>query len=123
MNIQAIVFPVDFSKRSVGVCPYVAAITQRFGAKLTLLHVIEKPSPAGGASDQLSPEQMAGFEQRRQSSIQALTAFQRQYIPHVASEVRVLAGDPAAEIVAYAGESGRKMILMPTRGYGLFGRC
>ena len=120
MDIQEIVFPVDFSERSVDVCPYVAAVTQRFGAKLTLLHVIEKPSPADSASDQLSPEQATDVEQRRQRSVEAITAFQRQYIPHIDSEVCVLAGDPATEIVAHAGESGRKMILMPTRGYGPF---
>ena len=41
MNIKEVVFPVDFSERSVEVCPYVAALTRRLGAKLTLLHVID----------------------------------------------------------------------------------
>ena len=120
MNIQEIVFPVDFSKQSVDACPYVAAVARRFGAKLTLLHVVEKPSPADPNSDQLSPEQMAGLEQQRHLSVEALTAFQSQYIPHVPSEICVLAGDPATEIVDYAGDSGKRMILMPTRGYGSF---
>jgi nucleotide-binding universal stress UspA family protein len=51
---------------------------------------------------------------------EALTAFQQQYISHVASELCVLAGDPARSIAAYGGEGCERMIVMPTRGYGPF---
>jgi nucleotide-binding universal stress UspA family protein len=63
---------------------------------------------------------VAAAEQRRARAATALEAFQQQYIPHVASKIRVLMGDPATAIVACAGESSEKMILMPTRGYGPF---
>ena len=45
MKIEEIVFPIDFSERSVEACPYVAALTRRLGAKLTLLHVVESLPP------------------------------------------------------------------------------
>ena len=120
MNIQEIVFPIDFSERSVDACPYVAAIAQRFGARLTLLHVIENLSPALSTADQISPVEAAAPEHWRIRAMAALNAFQHQYIPHIASETCVLVGDPATAIVAYAGQSGEKMVVMPTRGYGPF---
>jgi nucleotide-binding universal stress UspA family protein len=120
MDIREIVFPVDFSESSVDACPYVAAVTQRFGAKLTLLHVVESLSPATVPGGEILPASVAAAEQRRTEAAGALEAFQQQYIPHVASEARVLMGDPATAIVSYAGESGERMIVMPTRGYGPF---
>lgn len=105
MKLKEIVFPIDFSGRSVEVCPYVAALTQRLGARLTLLHVIEAS---------------ADLERRKERTTHQLSAFQHQYIPHVPSEPLVLAGDPADSIVAYGGEGRERMIVMPTRGFGPF---
>jgi nucleotide-binding universal stress UspA family protein len=119
MNIQEIIFPIDFSERSIEACPYVAAIAQRFGARLTLLHVVENLPPALSTPNQISGE-AAGTEQQRIRALTALSAFQHQYIPHVPSEVCVLVGDPATAIAAHAGESGEKMVVMPTHGYGPF---
>ena len=45
MNIKEVVFPIDFSDRSIDACPYVAALTRRLRAKLTLLHVVESLPP------------------------------------------------------------------------------
>jgi nucleotide-binding universal stress UspA family protein len=120
MNIKEIVFPVDFSQGSVDACPYVAAVTRRFGAKLTLIHVVETPSAAALSGNEASSAVVASAERLRIQAIAALEAFQQQYIPHIDSEVRVLMGEPAAAIVAYAGDSSEKMIVMPTRGYGPF---
>ena len=120
MNIKEVVFPVDFSERSADACPYIAALTRRLGAQLTLLHVIENLPPGGSPLDRLYTGDEAELEQRKECAQQALRAFQQQYIPHVASNLSVLVGDPAQCITIYGGADQERMIVMPTRGYGPF---
>ena len=120
MNIKEVVFPIDFSDRSIDACPYVAALTRRLRAKLTLLHVVESLPPGSSPLDRLYTADAAELTQRKQNANDALAAFQQQYIPHVPSELCVLVGDPATCIVVYGGESKGRMIVMPTRGFGPF---
>ena len=120
MKIEEIVFPIDFSERSVEACPYVAALTSRLEAKLTLLHVVESLPPGSSPLDRLHTEDEAELEQRKDQAHGALLAFQNQYIPHVPSQLCVLVGDPAKCIVIYGGQRKGRMIVMPTRGYGPF---
>jgi len=42
-DFHHILFPADFSERSRAVRPFVKAAAQQFGAKVTLLHVIDLP--------------------------------------------------------------------------------
>ena len=120
MNIQQVVFPVDFSDRSMDVCPYVAAVTERLRAKLTLLHVVERSPATEGPLEGAYARDEAESDRRLDNARQALNAFGSQYIPHVSCDCRVVLGDPAEAIVAYAGEVDGAMIVMPTRGRGLF---
>ena len=120
MNIKEVVFPVDFSERSIDACPYVAALTRRLAAKLTLLHVIESLPPGSSPLDRLYTGDETELRQRKEIATHALSAFQQQYIPHVPSDVCVLVGDPAKSLVMYGGESNGRMIVMPTRGFGPF---
>jgi nucleotide-binding universal stress UspA family protein len=120
VTIREIVFPVDFSERSVDVCPYVTAITQRFGAKLTLLHVIESLPLGSSPLDRLYTGDEAEINKRRELANQALEGFRKHHIAHVPASTYALTGDPANAIVAYGGEADDRMIVMPTRGYGAF---
>jgi nucleotide-binding universal stress UspA family protein len=120
MNIQRVVFPVDFSDRSMDVCPYVAAVTERLQAKLTLLHVVETPAFAESPLDRAYAGEELQVERRQEKATQALNSFQSQYIPHVSSDCRVVVGDAATAIVEYAGGGDGAMIVMPTRGRGVF---
>jgi nucleotide-binding universal stress UspA family protein len=122
MNIQEIIFPVDFSQRSVEACPYVAAVAERLQAKLTLLHVVQFVPPDSNLLERLNSGDQAAMEQRQETAREALAAFQKQYIPHVESRVSVSTGDPANSIVAFAGTTEGRIILMPTNGYGPFRR-
>ena len=122
MNITEIVFPVDFSARSIDACPYVAALTRRLKAKLTLLHVIESLPPGSSPLDRLYTGDDVELEQRKEAADRALRAFQQQFIPHLASDLCVLVGDPAQCIVVYADKTEGRMIIIPTRGYGPFRR-
>lgn len=120
MNVEEAVFPVDFSQRSVDACPYVAAVTRRFSATLILLHVVESLPPGSSALDRLYTSDREELEERKQLARVALTAFQKEYLPHAPSQIVVQAGDPAACIVQYGGIRTGRMIIMPTRGFGPF---
>lgn len=120
MNIKEVVFPIDFSDRSIDACPYVAALTRRLQATLTLLHVVESLPSGSSPLDRLYTGDEAELAQRKETANEALSAFQQQYIPHVPSELCVLVGDPATCIVVYGGESKGRLIVMPTRGFGPF---
>jgi nucleotide-binding universal stress UspA family protein len=122
MNIQEIVFPVDFSARCVLACPYAAALAHRLQAKLTLLHVVEGIPLGSSPLDRLYTEDQAVTEQRKQAAGAALEAFQQQYMPRGEYQRCVLVGEPAQAIVDYAGERDDRLILMPTSGYGPFRR-
>jgi nucleotide-binding universal stress UspA family protein len=43
MKVKSILFPVDFSPRAVAIVPHVEAAARRFGAAVTLLHLVETP--------------------------------------------------------------------------------
>jgi hypothetical protein len=75
MKIEEVVFPVDFSDRSVDVCPYVAAVTERLRAKLILLHVIESVPPGSSPLDRLYTGDEIEMEQRKEFATRALSAF------------------------------------------------
>jgi nucleotide-binding universal stress UspA family protein len=60
------------------------------------------------------------MSKRKESATHALSAFQQQYIPQIPSECSVVEGDPARCIVAFGGEDRGRIIVMPTRGFGIF---
>ena len=43
-SFKHILFPIDFSQQNCGVAPYVACMARRYGARVTMLHVMEIPS-------------------------------------------------------------------------------
>jgi nucleotide-binding universal stress UspA family protein len=122
MNIQEIVFPVDFSAGGVDACPYVAAVAQRFQAKLTLLHVLEILPLNSSPLDRMYTTDEAELEQRKEETRNALAAFRHQYLPQADAQVCVTIGEPAEAIVAYGGSTEGRLIVMPTHGYGPFRR-
>jgi nucleotide-binding universal stress UspA family protein len=120
MTIKEVVFPVDFSERCLEVCPYIAAVTRRLRASLTLLHVVESLPPGSSPLDRLHTADQSELYDRQTKAREALSAFQQQYIPHLLSQPFVLVGDPARAIVDYGGDGADRMIVMPTRGFGPF---
>ncbi len=120
MNIKEVVFPIDFSRHGVEAAPYAAALTRRLGAKLTLLHVVERQPPGSRPLDGVNIGGEVESKQQEELANRALMAFQQQYLSQVPSQIRVLGGDAAQAIAGYGGESDGRMIVMPTRGFGPF---
>ncbi len=66
MHLQNILIPLDFSEMSFKSLQYAVPFAQQFGAKLTLLHVIEPPgyTPELPYPAQLGPEHFAALEKQ-----------------------------------------------------------
>jgi nucleotide-binding universal stress UspA family protein len=108
--MKHILFPVDFSSRSEAARPLVQAWAQRYNAKITLLHTIQIPITAYGGPD--------GYPIIIDiPSIKSAAADKLAKFDMPGAERIVTMGDPAYEIVEYAGVD---LIMMATHGYGKF---
>jgi nucleotide-binding universal stress UspA family protein len=110
-----ILFPVDFSDRSEAARPVVAYWARRFHSRVTLFHTIQIPISAYGGADGypiiVDVPQIEGTAKDRLDQV-------AMDIP-VTSRI-VKTGDPAFEIIQYAGKNDVDLIMMPTHGYGKF---
>lgn len=112
-SFRHILFPVDFSDRCEASKPLIASWAQWFKSKITLLHTIQIPISAYGPPD--------GYP--TVVDIPAIEAIARERLARFempGAERIVKVGDPAFEIIEYAGKSDVDLIMMPTHGYGKF---
>lgn len=119
MEIRSILFPVDFSDRCAAVVPHVEAAARRFGASVTLLHMIEPLVMPYGPIETLAFRglQPAGLEAKAKEFLDGVadSAFDGIRVKRV-----VETGDAALCIASLAREWGIGLIMMPTRGRGVF---
>ena len=101
IEFRKILFPVDFSDHTRAVTPSVKAMARHFGAEIIVLHVNEKPG--AGSDSRVALEQFVARELGGERSVQ-----------------RIAEGDAAQEIVTYAQSHRVGLIMMPTRGHGVF---
>ena len=109
-QMQRILFPIDFSEHSRGAVAYAEALAGRFDAELTLLHVVE-PVAYNSVPDDLRRIDIAEMEDW-------LGAERRYFNVKFAME----RGEAAQQIARHACAHGSDLILMPTRGMGLYRR-
>jgi nucleotide-binding universal stress UspA family protein len=117
LAIKHILFPIDFSERCCGAAPFVEAMASRFGAKITLMGVLQ-PFWYGTAD----PGAMVAIDiDELRNQLQArLDASLVDEFRHLPTERITDVGDPAEVITGYAQREGVDLIMMPTHGYGPF---
>lgn len=118
MNFQHILFPVDLSERSAAAAPHVRAMADRFGATITLLHVMEPPV-VYGEYGYIPPFVLTDLNQEAKAR---LASFELGLFPEGAVERAVESGDPATVIEERAKEREIDLVMLPTHGYGRFRR-
>lgn len=107
---KKILFPVDFSERSVGASRFVEALAGRFDAELVLLHVAELVPYYG------LPESMHYLEKQ-------LAEFRQDQLRNFRVRRILEKGDDAAErILELSRSESVDLIMMPSHGYGPYRR-
>jgi nucleotide-binding universal stress UspA family protein len=97
IEFKRILYPVDLSAQSKAVAPSVAAMAKRFGSEVVLLHVANAAAQAP-EFDQFATDALSGIAVKR----------------------KLVAGDPASQIVRYVDQHKIDLIMMPTHGHGTF---
>jgi nucleotide-binding universal stress UspA family protein len=112
---KTILFPVDFSDVSAKIVPVVREMAARFDASVHVLFVARVFDHLGSIyvphpSIQTIQAELVEGAQRK------LGEFLAQHFQGMAAEGRVVSGDPAEEILKYAGAQRIDLIIMGTHG-------
>lgn len=121
-SLSKILLPVDFSERSMGAARYGRMLACRFGAELTLLHVLTPPHYEFGALE-IGGSMLTELYTTRSAQVEKeLQAFLEDELRELNVRRLVVEGDPARRIVEFAHDEEAGLIVMPTHGYGHFRR-
>jgi nucleotide-binding universal stress UspA family protein len=120
-DIRQILFPVDLSEACRSFAPVVRSVACRAGARVTLLNVLQLPpnyySDPNGFSGLVDLRTLL----REQGAV--FSRFLKAELADLPDVHRVFRhGDPAGLIVEYAAQRDVDLIMMPTRGTGIFRR-
>ena len=131
-NLKRILFPTDLSKNAEYAFEYAAGIADCFGARITMLHVMEKLPPNAllilqayhGTDGWAEIEKMNEGEVIRtiRNRIDAFCEESKRRFPECAfivDEVIVETGHPVERILHHASATECDMIVMGARGHGL----
>jgi len=115
---RKILFPVDMSDSCTAAVPFVETMAKKFEAELTLVHVLEMPP--GYVTDWYGYLALVDTNAIRDARLNEFQGYVLQKFGGLEVRRVMLEGDPAQSIVNYAQEKGTDLIMMPTRGYGVF---
>ncbi len=110
LKMERILFPVDYSVRSRATVPAVRYLAGHFGSEVTLLHVVE-PNLRSAVPEKAVAQAEAALHEF------ALAQFDCRPPREL-----VTVGDPAGSTTAEANAGNFDLVVMPTRGCGIFRR-
>ena len=117
-SIHRILVPVDFSAHSEKAVRYATTIANRFGAHLSLLHVVKDPFVTGDWSAEAfvpnMPELLDTLTNAAQQQMAELK--KRLAAQGFVVETDVITGPQAQTIVEHAASGGFDLIVMGTHG-------
>ncbi len=113
--MEHILFPIDFSGRCNAMAPYAAAIAKAFGARVSILHVMN----AGGEQSDFAPYQHH-FATLREELQGRVESYQEKTFAGMNVDRVFKIGRPVDEIVTYAADHAADLIVMPTHGQTRF---
>lgn len=122
LSIAKILLPVDFSSRSIGAARYAEALAEKFGAEVTMLHVIPPPHYEFASMEAGSTALAELYMNRKEAIEKECNNFLLSELPQLRAKRVMLEGDPAREIVTYAHDEKMDLVVLPTHGYGPFRR-
>jgi nucleotide-binding universal stress UspA family protein len=116
MEIRHILAPTDFSESSIQALEYAMGLAQVYGAKLTLLHVVELPSYL---IDGHAPAQMSAAlhnEMQRQAQRELARLLPETQGAQIAIARQAIVGVPYQKILETAAAEKIDCIVMATHG-------
>ncbi len=125
LSISNILLPTDFSAASVTTAHYAAALARRLNSRMTLLHVMPPPylpplDPFGTAA---CAEYIDGIlDAQKSAARKTLDSFLMNGLEGCEVKRTLAGGDPASEIVRIANSEPFDLIMMATKGCGVFRR-
>ena len=128
MQFRHILAPTDFSEYSKNAVVSALALARTFGAKLTILHVMElPPSPAYSVAGSVPPAVYATWPKLLEELERQATQELAQLVPEAASSDvdvvrRVAVGSPRGKIIDTAEAEQVDLIVMATAGRSGFSR-
>ncbi|MBI3328735.1 MAG: universal stress protein [Nitrospinae bacterium] len=116
MEIHHMLAPTDFSAYSMQAIDYAFALAQKFGAKLSLLHVIEMPAyPVDGYVPPIQATTLLE-DLDRNARIELANILSKAEGTNVEVARHVVLGKPYREIVHIAAKENVDLIVMATHG-------
>lgn len=124
--VSKILYPTDFSERSLAALPLAVDLAGRYDAELHCLHVVDVPEGFLLEDAYMLPvitEYQPDYGKMRQAAKTRLDEFVAQHMPDQRDTVRkaIVVGKPFAEIIRYARENSIDLIVMGTHGRSALG--
>lgn len=117
-TISRILVPVDFSPHADRGFRYGAALAQRLGAKLALLHVVEDPFVTGAWNSEIVVANVPELLDNLMADAHRRLAMLKESAAAmgVTAESAVVTGRPSQAIIEHAIDGGFDLIVMGTHG-------
>jgi nucleotide-binding universal stress UspA family protein len=117
-SLNRILVPIDFSAHSEKAIRYATTLATKFGARLTLLHVIEDPFVTGAWQSQVFVPNIPELLQNLINAAQTHMAEQTKQLAAegFVTEGSVTTGRPSSAIVEQASQGRFDLIVMGTQG-------
>lgn len=118
IDLKRILVPTDFSKHSLNALTYAAAFAEKFGAELTLLHVVQDLALFIPDAVTVAPPIVPPVEQFLTAARTALDrAIQESHLQNLKIVPEVREGTPFYEIIQFAKDGNMDLIVMGTHGH------
>jgi nucleotide-binding universal stress UspA family protein len=115
-DIRKILVPVDFSDSATEAARYACALSLRFDAAITMLHVAPPIQFEFAMAQPTEKRYLELAEHRSRAVRHAFDGFIQNASVPCSIRREVVEGEPAEEIVRRAHQDGYDMVVMPTRG-------
>lgn len=117
-SLNRILVPVDFSNHSAKAVRYATTVANKFGARVSLLHVVEDPFVTGAwQAEAFVPNIPELLNDLIKAARAHLGDLKKDLAAHgFVVETEVITGQPARAIVEHASTGGFDLIVMGTHG-------
>jgi universal stress protein A len=114
---NVLVFPTDFSTRSLTALPWVRKMAEAMQADVRCIYVVEEPQIYSTLD--MGPVAVPSVAELVKSAEEHLDSFIKTNLKAFGSppKASVLVGRPAEEVANYARDNNAAMIIMTTHGY------